>query len=281
MGRSATPSRNNISTALGNPNFSPKQLVVRRFSGDGLGYTIAAMNHAIVQHRLLIVVCFVACICLAGCSQQEKRPTLQGDSSSAVDFSGFWELDYSQSDNIQAKLNTLVRELQSRSGSRAPSGGYYQRGGTVMVGGASGPNSAPSIIGLAQMADLITQSQLLEIDQDTHNIKIKRELDFALNCEFYAGQFHTVETPLGSEACGWSGHQLVFRIVLPEGLSIQHVFSLGPERQWLNVATTVVSDQVTSPFTVNRVFARYEPQDSGYSCKMTISRGRVCTTESQ
>jgi hypothetical protein len=59
------------------------------------------------------------------------------------------------------------------------------------------------------------------------------------------------------------------------------VMSVGPQRQWLNIATTVISDRVTSPFTVNRVYSRYQPQDTGYSCKMTISRGRVCTTESQ
>ncbi len=259
-------------------SISPKHFAARRFSGGCLGYTIAAMDHVIFRYRPLVAGCLLVCLCLAACSQQ-RRPDLQGETRAAVDFSGFWELDYSQSDNIQTKLNALVRDLQRQAGARSP-GGYYQGGGTMVIGAGSGANSGASIIGLAQMADLITQSQLLEIQQDTHSIKVKRELDFALNCEFYAGQFHTVETPLGSEACGWNAHQLVFRILLPEGLSIQHVFTLGPDGQWLNIATTVVSDQVTSPFTVNRVYARYQPRDSGYSCKMTISRGRVCTTES-
>ena len=73
---------------------------------------------------------------------------------------------------------------------------------------------------------MITQAQLLEITQDAHDIKVKREGDFALTCEFYPGQFHTEETPLGSEVCGWNAHQLVFRLLLPEGLAIQHVFSV-------------------------------------------------------
>jgi hypothetical protein len=136
-------------------------------------------------------------------------------------------------------------------------------------------------VGLAQMAELITQSALLEVEQDKHKIKVKREEDFALSCEFYPGQYHTVETPLGREICGWDGHQLIFKMLLPEGLTILHVMSLGPDRQWLNIATTVTSDRVTSPFTLNRVYERYQPQDNGYSCKMTISRGRVCTTEAQ
>jgi len=222
---------------------------------------------------------------LAGCSSsqsQEPRP-VPNSGDRAADFSGFWELDYSQSDNIQTKLNTLVRELRQQSQRRAPGGSsvYQQAGGAVMIGGPGTTNSGASIIGLAQMAELITQSQLLEIEQDENNIKVKRELDFALTCQFYLGQYHKVETPLGTEVCGWDQHQLIFKLVLPEGLTVQHVMSVGPQRQWLNIATTVISDRVTSPFTVNRVYSRYQPQDTGYSCKMTISRGRVCTTESQ
>lgn len=200
----------------------------------------------------------------------------------AVDFSGFWELDYSQSDNIQVNLNAMVRELQKQSQQRAQATGVYQQsGGGMLIGGPGTTNAGASIIGLAQMAEMITESQLLEITQDEYKIRVKRELDFALSCEFYPGQYHTVETPLGKEICGWDRHQLIFRILLPEGLTILHVMSLGPDRQWINIATTVTSDQVTTPFTVNRVYARYQPQDNGYSCKMTISRGKVCTTEAK
>ena len=162
-----------------------------------------------------------------------------------------------------------------------PGGVYQQAGGTVVIGGPGTTNSGASIIGLAQMADLITQSQLMEVEQDKQKIKVKREEDFALTCEFFPGQYHTVETPLGKEICGWDRHQLIFKILLPEGLTIQHLMSLSPDGQRLNIATTVISDRVTSPFTVNRVYVRYQPTDDGYSCKMTISRGRVCTTESK
>lgn len=223
------------------------------------------------------------CLCLASCSSEpEKSAPVANRTDHAVDFSGNWELDYGQSDNIQVNLNGLVRDVQKQNRQRAQSSGVYQQtGGGMMIGGPGTTNSGASIIGLAQMSDLITKSQLMEIDQDEHHIKVKREEDFALTCEFYLGQYHTVETPLGKEICGWKRHQMVFKMVLPEGLTIQHILSLGPEGQWLNVATTVTSDQVTSPFTVNRVYSRYEPSDSGYRCKMTISRGRVCTTESQ
>ena len=225
--------------------------------------------------RSLVILCVI--LCMSACSQQQ-RP-LTGQNSAAVNLDGFWELNYSQSDNIQAKLNALVRDLR-RQAERRNQGNMNQRGG-VMVIGNSGTNSGPSIIGLARMADLITQAQLLEVNQEEHKIKVKREQNFALSCEFYQDQFHTVETPLGSESCGWFEHQLVFRILLPEGLSIQHVLSLGPDGQRLNIATTVVSDRVSSPFTLNRVYDRYQPRDNGYTCKQTLSRGRVCTTEAQ
>jgi len=227
-----------------------------------------------------LLLCWL-CLFLAGCSSQpQQRKPVINQTEAAVDFTGFWELDYSQSDNIQVNLNALVRGL--RQPRTQPGGVYQQAGGAIIVGGPGNTtNSGASIIGLAQMADLITQSQLLEIEQDTHKIKVKREEDFALTCEFYPGQYHTVETPLGKEICGWDRHQLIFRILLPEGLSIQHIMSLGPDGQRLNIATTVTSDRVTSPFTVNRVYVRYQPTDDGYSCKMTISRGRVCTTESK
>lgn len=232
------------------------------------------------QKYLLPLLLFSLCLFAAGCgSQPEQRRPVVNKTDAAVDFTGFWELDYSQSDNIQVNLNALVRGLrQPRS---QPGGVYQQAGGTMVIGGPGTTNSGASIIGLAQMAELITQSQLLEVEQNEYKIKVKRELDFALTCEFYPGQYHTVETPLGKEICGWDRHQLIFKTMLPEGLTIQHVMSLGPDGQWLNIATTVISDRVTSPFTVNRVYARYQPQDNGYSCKMTISRGRVCTTESK
>lgn len=220
-------------------------------------------------------------LCLAACAGSPPVRQVANQPPAAVDFSGFWELDYSQSDNIQAKLNTLVRDLRQQSAQRAGAAGIYQQPGPgVVVGGPGNTNSGTSIIGLAQMADLVTQSQLLEIDQDEHEIKVKREGDYALTCEFFPGEYHTVETPLGKEICGWNGHQLIFKTLFPDGLTIQQVLTGSTDRQRLNIATTVISDRVTSPFTVNRVYNRYQPQDNGYRCKMTISRGRVCTTES-
>ncbi len=197
-----------------------------------------------------------------------------------MNFSGSWELDYSQSDNSQQELDSVVRELDREAQRRAQGGIQQGLVSGVSMSGA-GVNSGSSILGLARLADLITQSPLLEIAQDTHKILIKREEDFALSCEFYAGEYHRVETPFGTEACGWNAHQLVFKLLLPDGLSIQHVMTLGAAGQKLNIATTVVSDQVSFPFTLNRVYNRFQPGDGGIKCQETLTRGRVCTTASR
>jgi hypothetical protein len=204
---------------------------------------------------------------------------LQDRNGKTVDFSGFWEMSYGESDNIQRELDRVVREMRRRAEQRSRNGGDTRSGG-ITIGG-SDYDSRPSIMGLAQMANMITQSQLLEVEQDEHEVSIKREQSFSLSCEFYGEYFHAVETPFGRETCGWDSHQLLFRILLPEGLSIQHRFTLGPSGQRLNVATTVVSDRVSTPFTLNRVYKRYEPGETGISCEQTLTRGKVCTTESR
>jgi hypothetical protein len=218
-----------------------------------------------------------ASLLLSGCSQS---PTPEvAAASDAVDLSGSWELDYGQSDNLQEELNRLWRDLQRQA--ERQDRRYQQGGAGAVSAGAVGARSGESIVAVARMADLVTQAQLLHIEQDDHNITIKREENFALTCEFYPGQLHTVETPFGREVCGWAGHQLVFRLLLPDGLTIQHRMTLGPEGRRLNIATTVMSDQVSYPFTLDRVYNRYTPESNGIRCEMTLTRGRVCTTEAQ
>lgn len=234
-------------------------------------------------HRIFVVtaVCLGLSVLLSACGNSTaRRPALQGDNLQAVNFSGSWEMDYSLSDNSQKKLDSLVRELNRAAQRRAQGNMYQGPGGTMVVGGPGGDSGA-SILGLVRMADLITQSPLLEIEQDKHKVRAKREENFDLTCEFYSGQYSKVETPFGTEICGWNAHQLVFKLQLPEGLSIQHVMTLGAAGQKLNIATTVVSSQVSFPFTLNRVYNRFEPGTSEFNCKMTLTRGRVCTTETR
>ncbi|MEM1113124.1 MAG: hypothetical protein AAGI11_14530 [Pseudomonadota bacterium] len=220
---------------------------------------------------------------LTACASEMSEPDLVSKSPAPAgntDFSGAWELDYSRSDNIQMELNRLVRELQRQQERRNASGNMNRSTSGVAIGG-TGTNSGSSVIGLAEMADLVTQSTLLDIDQEANFIQVKREGNFALACEYFGGTPTVVETPMGSEICGWSGHQMVFHIALPEGLTIRHVMTLGGSGQNLNIATTVRSDYVSWPFTLNRVYRRYDPEAGGVRCEQTLTRGRVCTTEAR
>jgi len=226
------------------------------------------------------VIAIVVLASLTGaCSSRKVRPlAMEPDNTVRVSYEGFWELNLGKSDNIQARLDTLVRELVRRAERQAQ--GKSDRGGGMVIGSA-GSNSGPSIIGLAKMADLVTRSQLLEIEQGKNSILIKREDNFALTCEFFKGSSEPRETPYGTEVCGWDSHQLLFRMYLPDGLSIQHRFSLGASGDRLNIATTIFSDQVSYPFTLNRVYSRYDPDKQGIRCEMTLTRGKVCTTEAR
>jgi hypothetical protein len=251
---------------------------------DALRYTRIPMVRPI---QSLLSAALLLCLgtSLWGCgsapaSKSAKQPTQYVDSSRAVNLSGSWELDYSQSDSTQEKLDLLVRDFNRQAERRAQSN-MHQGAARGMVIGGSGADSGSSIMGLVRLADLITQSSLLEIEQSEYKVRVGREEDSDLVCEFYPGELRKVETPFGAEMCGWKGHQLVFKLFLPGGLSVQHVMTRGATGQKLNIATTVTTDQVSFPFTLNRVYNRFVPGESGFRCEMTLTRGRVCTTESR
>ncbi|WP_133125961.1 hypothetical protein [Pseudohalioglobus lutimaris] len=185
-------------------------------------------------------------------------------------------MDYSQSENVREAFDVLIRELQRQAERQARS--MSQGGGTLSTSGVGIGNGA-SIYALARMAEIVTEPQLLDIEQSEHHISVKRDGSFALSCEFHNGGFDSRESVLGNEICGWDGHQLLFQVYLPDGLTIYHRFTLGPDGERINIATTLRSDQVASPFALDRVYRRYDPNASGIRCKQTLSKGRVCTTE--
>ena len=97
-----------------------------------------------------LLSCLLLAVLLAACGSNERK--LEGQAGKQVDFSGCWELDYSQSDNIQAKLDAMVRELrrQVERRNRAAAGTNQSPGASLMVG--AGGLSGESIMGVAQMA---------------------------------------------------------------------------------------------------------------------------------
>ncbi len=215
-------------------------------------------------------------LCVQACGTDAPRPAGGSPVVRAIDFSGAWEVDYGSSENIRDSYEAMVRELQREVDRRQKS--MNQGGGTISAG-PSFYGSGESLYALARLAELVTDYQVLDITQRERDITVKRENSFALYCEFGGDGPYIQQNSLGREICGWDGHQLVFQIYLPDGIVIFHRFTLGPEGQRINVATTVRSEQVSHPFTLNRVYNRYDPSSGGIRCRQTLTRGRVCTTE--
>ncbi len=215
--------------------------------------------------------CLAACllILLHGCASE---PPAALPTPVMVDLSGHWEMDYGRSDNVDRKLQSLYREWRRMAERRA-------RGDTRAgpMGVQIDSNSFRRVVDVARLADLITEAQVLEIEQSPDDIAIHRENDFTLSCVFEEGQPEALIDELGSEICGWDAHQLVFRIQLPDGVDIRHRLSLSEDSDRLHIATRVDSPR-SPPFTMNRFYFRFDPLPEDYACEYTLSRGNVCQT---
>jgi hypothetical protein len=119
---------------------------------------------------------------------------------------------------------------------------------------------------------------VLTITQDEFEVKISRKDDFTMLCEFYEGYAKRTQSEFGAEVCSWSGQQLVSHLVLPDGLVVSHRFTVATNGQSLHVSTTISSSATRVPFTVNRVYAKFEPPESDFNCVETLSMNRVCST---
>ncbi len=213
---------------------------------------------------------------LVGCASEQPHVVLAPESPDPVDFSGSWELDYELSEDPNDKLRYLyeitrsqymqqeaVRRDIAKSGRTSSSGVY-----------AAGINALQGVIGLGKLAEKITRSTVLTIDQSLEDVVVGRQGDFALTCEFL-GERHT-ENALGHESCGWQGDQLIFNVALPEGLNVNHRLVLSDNGRRLNIATTVSSSEIRQLFTLNRVFMPYKPGKGAYECEYTLAKKKTC-----
>lgn len=212
----------------------------------------------------------------AACSRQAVQPGVSGSSTAAahLDFSGSWLLDYAASDDLAEELRNQFRRIN-----RAFNGRSVPRDPRVpgaVIGGAGG---AEEMVAVARLTELITRSATLEIAHTADDIAVRREDEYTLSCRFDGSR--VVETPLGTELCGWDGHQMIFHVGLPDGLSVSHRMTLAPDRQRLHVATTVISTAAPAPFTLSRIYDRFEPQAPEYQCEDTLTRNRVCSASGE
>lgn len=216
------------------------------------------------------------CLLVAGCLRQPVRDdaTRAYQGVMPVELSGSWERDYSRGDDVNQALGRLFRQL-NRSGQGRQSPNYGRFGNT---GPIASYGDVSSILALARLAELVTRPAVLTISQSENEIRVEREGDFAMVCNFFDKVSQGAVTEHGREICGWTGEQFVSRLLLPDGLVVSHRFTMAPDLENLHVATTVSSASTRIPFTLHRFYTRFEPLGSDYNCIETLSRKRVCST---
>lgn len=215
------------------------------------------MHRAIRETMLLPLVAALAASC------GTPQPRITAPTRAAVDFSGSWEIDYQLSDRVEDNANFLYLEALAEA-RRAADGRIEPR-----------PLRLPAWE-LVQLADTISRTQILEITQDSGSIDVDRGEEFALTCTFGPDGPYVAHDPLGNEACGWDGHQLVFAFQMPDRLRVVHRLTLAPAEDKLNVATTVRRSGGNQGFTINRVYRRFEPLPDEYECRTTVAGTQSC-----
>jgi hypothetical protein len=225
-----------------------------------------------------LLLCSVLLVACSGSPSPKSSQARVAERDESVDFSGSWEMDYGRSDNVDDRLRSIYNELQRQAERRARGRGEVSNRGTLSMGTPEG-QSMSAIVALARLADYITTSQVLTIEQSEIDITVEREDNFALGCTFIDDTPEPVINELGSELCGWDAHQLVFLISMPDGLRVNHRMTLAPDGQKLHIATSVSNGGNAHPFTLSRVYYRFNPLPPDYACKYTLSKGNVCSRE--
>ena len=86
-----------------------------------------------------------------------------------MNFAGHWEVDYARSDSTQTQLNASFREVQRelrRQQEAVERGSAYQ---------GSRIGNLDTLVALAKMAELVTDADLLQVEQDARHVRIERE----------------------------------------------------------------------------------------------------------
>ncbi len=209
---------------------------------------------------------------------ENDLPVLDFDTPIRLDFSGSWEKDFGRSDTWEDELNRQlsIRQEQAtlqRAGVRTGVAPRASLGNINLSSGAS--RSANTLFEMARLAEYISRQNLMEITQDREHIRIERRGEAPLICSLDWGPMSTFSSAHGTEICGWDDQQLVFQITLPDGISIQHRFTVAADGNQLRMVTSV-SNNGSAPFNLIQAFNRYDAPDE-LNCIVTVSRGRVCS----
>ncbi len=229
---------------------------------------MSAKNIAPIQLSQFIILLFGLIICVV--TEAAQDPIANGRKGPLrPNFEGSWEKDFSRSDKwdeeLQRTIEQLNREME-RSQGRGDSG----------AGISSTRRGVGNLIAHARMAELITRQTTMRIVQTDDEVRIERQGDAALICSTVNSELNSFASAHGQEYCGWDRQQLVFQIVLADGVYIEHRFSVDPSGDSLSMLTSV-SSRNSMPFNLITFYNSYDAPEDGIHCVQTLSRGRVCS----
>lgn len=208
---------------------------------------------------------------VAGCNTDPVKQEITRVAS-PVDMTGHWELDYAKSDNLQDQLNSVARQIRREAARRE----QLAKEGRGFAGGPL--PGRRDLITLARLAEIITEPTLLEVIQAEGRMRVKRDNSFALVCETDGSTISVTTDLLGEQRCGWDSSQLFFMLNLQEGMEVTHRLSRSGEGDVLLLVTSVETPDTSLPLIVSQFFTRYDPEDLGFRCERSLTKGKICTT---
>lgn len=222
--------------------------------------------------RLMGFTTLIALLVLvAGCNTDPVKQEITRVAS-PVDMTGHWELDYAKSDNLQDQLNSVARQIRREAARRE----QLAKEGRGFAGGPL--PGRRDLITLARLAEIITEPTLLEVIQAEGRMRVKRDNSFALVCETDGSTISVTTDLLGEQRCGWDSSQLFFMLNLQEGMEVTHRLSRSGVGDVLLLVTSVETPDTSLPLIVSQFFTRYDPEDLGFRCERSLTKGKICTT---
>lgn len=206
---------------------------------------VSARNTQWPGHLLIVLA---ACGLISGCSP------LQGSARipAGIDLSGQWHQNESQSDSLEALLNSIREDLDPaprRTG--VPTGANDGR----LVGRRDEFFGPPRT---KEMIALLKQPADFQLTQSSQSLTMK-SIDGTT--EYVYGEAVVVSLPdgVGDRRCGWAGNQFVVDIRAVDGRRIEHRVGLSKDRAQLSLTTSVSGDGLPT-VTLRRSYDRDDGQ---------------------
>ncbi len=219
-----------------------------------------------------LYLCLLLLLALASCANQIPADIKKTESGRAVNLSGNWEVDFKLTENAQEKLLYLYEVAQSQIRQQLSRRDGDMASRQLIQASIDDLND---LIKLGTLADSMHRSNVLRIEQGDDYVLIKREDDFALNCEL---GLNAPDVNSELEWCGFDQNgKLVFVSRLPQGLDIVHEFILSADTERLSVTTTVRTPALREAYTINRVYMPFEQGSSLYKCEFTLAKKKTCS----